>query len=138
MDELAILDTILPELSALKGIEQSRYHHLDVYDHTLAALGEAAELQRDPIAWTSGQSSTPSCPSSQRSRASNKAATTTSTSTTTPSRCWVKRRSSSATRSHGRAGNPRHHPARALSAQGHRTKPLPPPRRLRPHPRGAG
>ena len=50
MDELGILDAILPELSALKGIEQSRYHHLDVYDHTLAVLGEAAELQRDPAA----------------------------------------------------------------------------------------
>ena len=38
---------VLPELEALHGVEQSRYHHTDVYDHTLevldwtVALGEA-------------------------------------------------------------------------------------------------
>jgi poly(A) polymerase len=48
LDELAITAVVLPELGALHGIEQSRFHHLDVYEHTLAVLGEAIELERDP------------------------------------------------------------------------------------------
>src|SRR4051794_1307285 len=41
---------VLPELPALRGIEQSHFHHLDVYDHTLAVLDAVALLQRDPVA----------------------------------------------------------------------------------------
>ena len=48
MDELAITPVVLPELSALHGVEQSRFHHLDVYEHTLAVLAEAIELEREP------------------------------------------------------------------------------------------
>ena len=48
LDELAITAVVLPELQALHGIEQSRFHHLDVYEHTLAVLGEAIELERGP------------------------------------------------------------------------------------------
>ncbi len=29
---------VLPELHATRGVQQSRYHHLDVYDHTLEVL----------------------------------------------------------------------------------------------------
>jgi poly(A) polymerase len=47
-DELAIIPAVLPELGALHGVEQSRFHHLDVYEHTLAVLAEAVELERDP------------------------------------------------------------------------------------------
>ena len=47
-DELAIIPAVLPELSALHGIAQSRFHHLDVYEHTLAVLAEAIELERHP------------------------------------------------------------------------------------------
>lgn len=36
---------ILPELEALRGIEQTRYHHLDVYGHTLAVLEEVVALE---------------------------------------------------------------------------------------------
>lgn len=39
---------VLPELDALHGVEQSRYHHLDVYGHTLAALDRAIALQAGP------------------------------------------------------------------------------------------
>lgn len=39
---------VLPELTALHGVRQSAYHHLDVHDHTLAALARAIELVRDP------------------------------------------------------------------------------------------
>ncbi len=35
---------VLPELDALRGVEQSRFHHLDVYGHTLAVLQGAVEL----------------------------------------------------------------------------------------------
>lgn len=48
MDELGITAVLLPELSALHGVEQSAYHHLDVYEHTLAVLAAAIELERDP------------------------------------------------------------------------------------------
>jgi poly(A) polymerase len=48
MDEHGLTDVVLPELNALKGIEQSHFHHLDVYDHTLAVLEEVAKLD-DPL-----------------------------------------------------------------------------------------
>lgn len=48
LDQLGIVPVVLPELAALRGIEQSPYHHLDVYEHTLAVLAEAIELERDP------------------------------------------------------------------------------------------
>ena len=41
---------VLPELEALRGVDQSVYHHLDVHDHTLAALAGVVELVRDPAA----------------------------------------------------------------------------------------
>jgi putative nucleotidyltransferase with HDIG domain len=47
-DELGIVTVILPELSALKGVGQSPYHHLDVYRHSLAVLSSAIELEGDP------------------------------------------------------------------------------------------
>jgi putative nucleotidyltransferase with HDIG domain len=39
---------VLPELEALRGVEQNRFHHLDVHDHTLAVLQAVADLERDP------------------------------------------------------------------------------------------
>jgi putative nucleotidyltransferase with HDIG domain len=41
---------VLPELNALRGLRQSDYHHLDVYDHTLATLQAAIELEQAPPA----------------------------------------------------------------------------------------
>jgi poly(A) polymerase len=35
---------VLPELEALRGVEQNRFHHLDVYGHTLEVLDRAIEL----------------------------------------------------------------------------------------------
>jgi putative nucleotidyltransferase with HDIG domain len=37
-DRLGVLAAVLPELTALHGVDQSDYHHLDVYDHTLEVL----------------------------------------------------------------------------------------------------
>ncbi len=48
MEVLGATSVILPELVALRGVTQSEYHHLDVYDHTIAALRWTVELQRDP------------------------------------------------------------------------------------------
>lgn len=48
MDELGVTDAVLPELGQLRGIEQSRFHHLDVHAHTLSVLTETIELERAP------------------------------------------------------------------------------------------
>jgi putative nucleotidyltransferase with HDIG domain len=39
---------VLPELEAVRGIEQSAYHHLDVHDHTLEVLERTVALAADP------------------------------------------------------------------------------------------
>ena len=48
MDAYGLTDVVLPELTALRGIEQSHFHHADVHDHTLEVLDAVALLQRDP------------------------------------------------------------------------------------------
>jgi tRNA nucleotidyltransferase/poly(A) polymerase len=50
MERLGLTEHVLPELAGLHGVEQNRYHHLDVHDHTLAVLEEAVALERDPAA----------------------------------------------------------------------------------------
>lgn len=50
LEEVGVAQVVLPELVALHGVEQSDYHHLDVYDHTLATLRAAIQLDRDPDA----------------------------------------------------------------------------------------
>jgi poly(A) polymerase len=47
-DDLDLVEACLPELAAQRGVEQSRYHHLDVHGHTLAVLAAVVELERDP------------------------------------------------------------------------------------------
>lgn len=46
--ELGVLGAVLPELEPLDGLEQSRFHHRDVWGHTLEVLEHAIELVRDP------------------------------------------------------------------------------------------
>jgi poly(A) polymerase len=48
MERLGLTAHVLPELAALRGVEQNRYHHLDVHDHTLEVLAETVALERDP------------------------------------------------------------------------------------------
>jgi putative nucleotidyltransferase with HDIG domain len=48
MDAVGVTAAVLPELTELRGIEQSHYHHLDVFEHTRAVLAETIELERDP------------------------------------------------------------------------------------------
>jgi poly(A) polymerase len=45
--ELDALAVVLPELLAERGLRQGVYHNLDVYDHTLAALQHAIDLEHD-------------------------------------------------------------------------------------------
>jgi putative nucleotidyltransferase with HDIG domain len=47
MDEAGLLRVLLPELEALKGVEQNPYHHLDVWGHTLEVLDQLVELEGD-------------------------------------------------------------------------------------------
>ena len=51
MDEAKATEIVLPELTAMRGVEQSRYHHLDVYEHTRSVLASAIELGHDPERW---------------------------------------------------------------------------------------
>jgi poly(A) polymerase len=44
-DRLGVLAGVLPELVALHAVEQSHYHHLDVYDHTLEVLSQLIGLE---------------------------------------------------------------------------------------------
>jgi poly(A) polymerase len=48
MDELGLTAAVLPELDALRGVEQNRYHHADVHDHTIEVLAQTVALQADP------------------------------------------------------------------------------------------
>jgi putative nucleotidyltransferase with HDIG domain len=50
MDGLGLTAAILPELAALRGVEQNRYHHADVHDHTIEVLEQTLALQADPAA----------------------------------------------------------------------------------------
>ncbi|MFT4048799.1 MAG: HD domain-containing protein [Solirubrobacterales bacterium] len=38
LDELGLMEIVLPELKRLQGMEQTVYHHKDVYEHTLEVL----------------------------------------------------------------------------------------------------
>jgi putative nucleotidyltransferase with HDIG domain len=51
MDELGATAVVMPELSELQGVEQSHFHHLDVYEHTRAVLAETISLVQDPGRW---------------------------------------------------------------------------------------
>ncbi|HEU0024637.1 MAG TPA: HDIG domain-containing protein, partial [Thermoleophilaceae bacterium] len=44
-DRLGLLRAVLPELHELHDVEQSGYHHLDVYDHTVEVLARQIELE---------------------------------------------------------------------------------------------
>jgi poly(A) polymerase len=48
LGSLGITAAVLPELDALEGIDQSRFHHLDVLGHTRQVLAETIEITRHP------------------------------------------------------------------------------------------
>ncbi len=47
LDELGLTAVVLPELEALRGVEQGPNHHLDVHGHTLAVLERTLEVEAD-------------------------------------------------------------------------------------------
>lgn len=44
MGALGATAVVLPELDSLRGVGQSRFHHLDVYDHTIEVLAQTIAL----------------------------------------------------------------------------------------------
>ncbi len=52
MSGLGATAVVLPELEALRGVEQNRFHHLDVYGHTLEVLDRVVELTGQPRDWS--------------------------------------------------------------------------------------
>jgi poly(A) polymerase len=48
MDRVGLLTRILPELEELKGVDQDGYHHLDVFQHSLAAVLHLEEVLAEP------------------------------------------------------------------------------------------
>jgi poly(A) polymerase len=45
LDELNLTAAVLPELEALRGVEQGPNHHLDVHGHTIAVLERTLEVE---------------------------------------------------------------------------------------------
>jgi poly(A) polymerase len=45
-EDLGVLRAVLPELTALHGVEQSHFHHLDVYEHTLEVLRSLLDVEQ--------------------------------------------------------------------------------------------
>ncbi|CAB4873082.1 unannotated protein [freshwater metagenome] len=50
LEGLGAVGVVLPELEALRGVEQTVYHHRDVHGHTLEVLAEVVAIERDPAA----------------------------------------------------------------------------------------
>jgi poly(A) polymerase len=48
LDDLGVLDVVLPEAAPMRGCEQSPFHHLDVFEHTLQVLDAAADIGAHP------------------------------------------------------------------------------------------
>ncbi|HEX4466935.1 MAG TPA: HD domain-containing protein [Solirubrobacteraceae bacterium] len=46
LSQLGATAVVLPELEALRGVEQNRFHHADVYDHTIEVLARTVALER--------------------------------------------------------------------------------------------
>lgn len=47
LDDLGLTGAVLPELEALRGVEQGPNHHLDVHGHTIAVLERTLEVEAD-------------------------------------------------------------------------------------------
>ena len=47
MSDLGATQIVLPELEAMRGVQQSRFHHRDVYGHTLEVLERTIALTTD-------------------------------------------------------------------------------------------
>lgn len=52
--DFGLLEVLFPEVGRLRGLEQSGYHHLDAYHHTLDAAARLDEILELPGRWFSG------------------------------------------------------------------------------------
>jgi putative nucleotidyltransferase with HDIG domain len=59
MDAHGLTAVVLPELPALRGVEQSVYHHADVLEHTLEVLDASIALAADPASCGLGELAEP-------------------------------------------------------------------------------
>ena len=50
MLDTGLTEAVLPELAALRGVEQNVFHHADVYEHTLEVLDAVVAIEADPVA----------------------------------------------------------------------------------------
>ena len=50
MEAHGLVAAVLPELGALRGVEQNEYHHADVWRHTLEVLDAVVAMEADPAA----------------------------------------------------------------------------------------
>ena len=48
LDQLGATARVLPEVEAMRGVEQNPNHHLDVHGHTIEVLRRLLEIERDP------------------------------------------------------------------------------------------
>lgn len=48
LDRAGVVAVVLPELEAMRGVEQTVYHHRDVYGHVLEVLEHVIAIERDP------------------------------------------------------------------------------------------
>lgn len=55
LDRLDLLPVLFPEVQALKGVAQNEYHHLDVYEHSLANCEALERIIADPERYFPGQ-----------------------------------------------------------------------------------
>ena len=51
LDEIGVLDAVIPEIAACRGVAQGGYHHLDVWDHSLETLQQLEEILAHPEAF---------------------------------------------------------------------------------------
>jgi poly(A) polymerase len=59
MGDVGATAVVLPELDAMRGVEQSRYHHRDVYGHTLEVLDQVVGLTGSDLVETVGDEDAP-------------------------------------------------------------------------------
>ena len=50
-EHLGLLPTLFPEIAALRGVQQSDFHHLDAYHHTLETARQVDEIIAQPGRW---------------------------------------------------------------------------------------
>ncbi|HEV2820900.1 MAG TPA: HD domain-containing protein [Solirubrobacteraceae bacterium] len=48
LDRAGVVAVVLPELEAMRGVEQTVYHHRDVHGHVLEVLEHVIAIERDP------------------------------------------------------------------------------------------